>query len=280
MKLLVIGNCQARPLAALLDGAVEVIELMEPIILHLARDADTSRNLASMAKADLILTQHTAPTFNTSHLVAARIRKHFPSKTRVWPNIFYAGQQPNLKYLTHITRGRIDGPLDIYHDSEVLRAWYRDRLGIDPVPPREDPEEVHSRSLSALREREGDCDVAVSDLIEAYRHAMRLFFTFNHPVRWLLEQMAMRLSEGLGLSYVPAPAPCNEPLGRIVPPALFDGDEALFQGLTIDSTNGKPINPSRRYTTPELRDVAFTCYDRQRIALSEAPQLRYTPQII
>lgn len=281
LKLLVIGNCQARPLAKLLAGAVEGVEAMEPIIVHLAREADAPRDLVSMAEADLILTQQTAATFKPSHLVSAGIRAAFADKTRVWPNIFYAGQQPDLKYLTHASRGRIDGPLDIYHDCNVLRAWYQDRLRIDPVPPREDPETVHALSLAALAERERDCDVAVSDLIEVNRHDRRLFFTFNHPARWLLDQMAQRLAKGLRLTYNQgaAGAPGKEPLGRIVPPALFDDNATQFQGLTIDPASGKPVGPVCRYTPAELRAVAFNCYDRQREALSEVAQLRYTPQI-
>lgn len=273
MKLLVIGNCQARPLSALFSGAVEGVEPLEPVILHLAKEQEAETHFARMQEADLILTQATAASFKPAHLVSADVQARFPGKTRIWPNIFYAGQQPNLKYLTHTTRGRIYGPLDIYHDCDILRAWYLDRLGIDPVPPAEDPEAVHARSIQALRNRESECDVTVSDLIEAHRGERRLFFTFNHPARWLLERMTERLCALQGLVYAPSAPSGREPLGRIAPPSVFDDGETLYQGLPVGSAG-----PPRRYMPAELRSTAFACYDAQREVLTEIERLRYTPR--
>lgn len=284
MKILVIGNCQARPLAQILtsDGTNTSLD---PIILHLAKDTDAEYHLAAMDEADLILAQYTAPTFKPAHLATAQIRDRFAQKCLVWPNIFYAGQQPFLKYITHVGKGRINGPLDIYHDLRLLKEWYLDRTGSYPLGDIATVEEVHTQSLASLATRERDCDVEISDLIEAYQNERRLFFTFNHPTHWLLESLAMRIAKRRELVFTHAERPFKEPLDRIIPPStLFDlgKDESIFQGLENEPNQFAQPGRTRlrQFDEAQLRKTTFTYYDRQEDALRDHARIRMTPNFL
>lgn len=283
MKLLVIGNCQARPLSDILT-ACSALTPLPPIILHLANESDADEDRARMDEADIVLTQLTAPSFDPVHLRTEVIKDTYPDKTRVWPNIFYAGQQPWLRYVTHPDRGRVVSALDVYHDLRLLEAWYLDRTGQNPLPPMPDLEAIHQRSLAALADRELSCDVRVCDLIDTHRHDRRLFFTFNHPTRWLLEAVAMRLAEVIGFEFAPVENDRRrEPLGRIMPPSLLSDllkEEALFQGIQRDENLAVLPGPDGliQHDSAGLRAASFTLYDAQRDLLKDVSQLRFTPK--
>lgn len=67
IRLLVIGNCQARPVSRIL-GQTGRFDCLEPIILHLAADDMRAEHEPRIASADLILAQATVDTFPVAHL--------------------------------------------------------------------------------------------------------------------------------------------------------------------------------------------------------------------
>ncbi|WP_410254153.1 WcbI family polysaccharide biosynthesis putative acetyltransferase [Paracoccus aminovorans] len=257
MKLVVIGNCQARPLAARLATAPGV-RVADPIILHLAKEEDEAAHAEAIGGADLILAQATADNFRPRHLASNTLRADYPRKVVVWPNIFYAGQQPFLRYLTHLETGRVAGPFDVYHDLRFLALWRAER-GLGPAAPNLDAEmrfarDVAQESLVALRTREADCDVGVADLVEESASERRCFYTFNHPAGWLLGSLATRLAARIDLPRLPPPPDGWEPLGRIVPPGLL---------LTREHA--------------ALQAMAFRVYDAAAPLLADPKLLRTTP---
>lgn len=278
MKILVIGNCQARPLAQILtsDGTNTSLD---PIILHLAKDIDAEHHLAAMDEADLILAQYTAPTFKPTHLEMRRVKNQFPQKTLAWPNIFYAGQHPYLRYVTHLDQGRISGPLDVYHDLRLLRDWYVERVGDCPFAIPASQDAVHHHSMKEFMDREAGCDVSIADLIEENHTARPLFFTFNHPTRWLLEQLAAKIAEKAGFRFDASAFTVPEPLGRISPPrgvlnkAL---EPEKYQGVDVDHDGSGPVSLVE-YDWCALRAAQFHCYDRQETTLRDHARIRMTP---
>jgi hypothetical protein len=276
MKILVLGNCQARPLSYLLCNGSGLTSL-EPIILHLAKDADISRHAALCAEAEIIVAQATSDNFEPAHLASRRLKEQHGSKVIIWPNIFWAGQTPFLRYVSHKTFGRIDGPLDAYHDLRILQDWYRSRLDLD-TPLREiSVQDVQTRSLQDLKIKETACDVVVSDLIEAYGTSQRLFFTFNHPTAWLLSKMAERISGRIGLSGCVAVKEDWEPLGRITPPNVvrdLHQQDATFVGVrTGGALNSEVIT----YDSEALIRYFFEAYDQKTYLLRDLMSIRYTP---
>jgi hypothetical protein len=276
MNILVIGNCQARPLSSLLcDGKANVA--LEPIILHLTKEADQDTHETLLQKADLVVSQATSQSFLPNHLSSDYIKERFRDRSIIWPNIFYAGQTPYLRYVTHRTMGRLIGPLDVYHDLRILRDWYEKRLGI--ALPQSDirPAEVVDRSIEDLRAKEVACDVIISDLIEAEQTKRRLFFTFNHPTHWLLARLAERVSDIAEIALPSMSSMHQEFLGRIVPPSIFAdlGDEGV-EFIGIDRTpSGNVIR--RNFNRSEINSASLNSLDSQRELLADLVQLRFTP---
>ena len=280
MKLLVIGNCQARPVSQLL-GLATGADMLEPIILHLAKPEDTSVHEQRMQEADLIFTQWTQDSFSPRHVASSEVSARYPGKTLIWPNLFYAGQQPWLRYVTHPQLGRILGPLDTYHDLRILGDWYLARTGHNPFAAIS-PTDVARKSLDELRRREADCDVIVSELIAEEAERRPLFFSFNHPNLWLLQNLVRRICDRAGLPMQPFVLPAREPLARIVTPSTWHGGVGghpiralrLVSGADGALTHGDPAEMDEE----QLREISFVWYDAQAEALKEPAALRMTPQ--
>jgi len=285
MRIQVIGNCQARPLAALIEAATGFAA--EPaIILHLAKPEEAEAHRQVLAEADLILAQRTDPAFPVAHLRSGALKEAWPNTVTVWPNVFYGGEQPYLRYVTHARQGRVLGPMTEYHDLRVLRAWFADRRGIDFLPECTAPDFVSGyaeKALKTLQSRETDCDVTSADLIAAQGMpgtGPHLFWTFNHPTLWLLTQLCNRILDHVGLPQASLEG-MREPLNRIQPPLgaadLIEAGEP-YQGVEVDlSLPGTvTLGAVRRYSAKDLRDSAFACYDHQAEMLDPA-HLRVTP---
>ena len=266
MKLLVIGNCQARVLSHIMARRW-ALEPLQPIVQFRSRPEDRDEEDRRCSEADVILVQLTARTFPHAHLRSSAVVRRYPGKAAVWPNLFYSGQQPFLRYLTHRTAGRISGPLDVYHDLRIFRDWRAERLGVSSTEPDdgEFARAVHEVSLAALRDREALCDAGVSDLIADGYLRRRLFFTFNHPTIWLMEQLATRLAEHLGLGPPAGSAMAGEMLDAIVAPsAAFEGsNDMTCRGVETELvSDGVVRSGARREFSPQsLRAASFDCYD-------------------
>lgn len=281
MRIQVIGNCQARPLADLVERATG-FAAEPPIILHLAKPEDVEPQTQAIAQADLVFAQRTDPAFAMEHLRSTHLKATRPDTVTVWPNVFYGGEHPFLRYVTRAGSGRVFGPLTEYHDLRHLRAWFADRQGVDFMPEIETPDFVRiyaAQSFEALHGREAECDVTIADVIEAETRS--LFWTFNHPNLWLLTCLCNRILDCAGLPH-PNTDGMREPLNRIQPPFGFDAPAEPgepYQGVEVNlSTPGKvALGPVRRYSAAALRDVAFACYDHQADMLDPA-LLRITPQ--
>jgi len=275
-KITVIGNCQARPLANILRSNTH-LDVSHPIILHLANSDDSEEHEKTLADADLVLAQATSDAFEPSHLRSASLKQQFPEKVIVWPNIFYLGQTPYLRYLTHPKLGRIMGPLDAYHDLRLLHEWYILRFGRPILSAEFDPLRIAMRSLENLKLKESACDVHISDLIVEHVTYQQLFFTFNHPKKWLLVQLAQRISRLAEFKLPPPEKQSKEPLDLIIPPNTLQDlgtPNAQFKGMDLSDQSPKP---GKLYTAQELRSVFFQTYDRITEHLADPDTLRFTP---
>jgi len=264
-KVLVLGNCQARPLGMLLERFAG-FELLDPVILHLAKEADQAAHEAAIAEADLILAQRTDDAFAVAHLRSSHLRQTQGARTIIWPNLFFSGQQPYLRYVTHRTLGRLPSPLADYHDLRLLRDWFAARKGIayrDKITAPDYVETFAARSLTSLRDREAECDIGVADLV-AERHASQpMFFSFNHPRLWLLARLGERI-----LAHIDHPTEIDtdgmkEPLGRIQPPGNETIGDIPIQGVEVSLGPDEKVTLGqvRPYDGASLRQAVYSCYD-------------------
>ena len=282
-KLLVTGNCQARPLTSYFEKS-GYFECLPPIILHLARDQDRDLHLQKLEEADVILAQKTADNFALNYLRSGHLKTSHDDVV-IWPNIFYSGQQPFLRYMTHVTKGRLFGPLDALHDLRIYMRWRHDRgLSTAPMIVPNYTEKVSEMSLQSLVEREAGCDVIISDIIRDSRNSERLFFTFNHPTNLVLWRLARRIVDILGEPIdIPFDHTASEALGRYVVPSTWTKENAVFRGdqMHVDVDSGevsRAAGPPRDYSNEELDVAFFNCYDRKK-AFREIDHIRLTPNM-
>lgn len=206
--LVVWGNCQAESLRLLIDtGDLRSAQLPAVHEIQAEHVAAVHRWVGS---ADVLVAQPVADDYHdlpigTSQLVDL-LRPS--SRSVVVPVVRYAGIQPHHVVIHPPHLPDPLPPLVPYHDLTVATAasW---RAAGHRAPPHAAPEltpdavqAIGRLSLDRLRERETRADVAVSDLFDHPGFAaMR---TINHPGNVILEPLARRVREALGLPVRPA----------------------------------------------------------------------------
>jgi hypothetical protein len=287
MRIQVIANCQARPISAQLSRFMPCAELLEPLILHLSKDAEREAHLEQCAEADIIFAQLTTNNFQPNHLASQKLKDRFGEKVVIWPNIFYSGQQPYLRYFTHPTAGRLLGPLEALHDIRLFQSWQSTgHVNINALSVS-DPKferQVHEASLASLRRKETACDVTISDFIATQDNTQRLFFTFNHPSRSVLSEMARRLLAHLGQKpNIEVSNEGPEPLDRYQVPSSWTGPDPVFQGDSYEISSEGYVKrlpgPARKYDTGALCAAFQQVYDNQHIYRTP-DRIRVTPDFI
>lgn len=260
------------------------VQCLTPIILHLAKLSDETAHRAAMSEADVILTQNTADSFRVSYLRSSNIKAIYPN-TLVWPNVFYSGQQPFLRYFTHPDQGRMMGPLEALHDLRLFSQWGLERgvFTSASIDEHAFAAQVKKVSLSQLRIRESDCDVSISDFIQHRLCTDKLFFTFNHPTRLVLAELATRITKKLNLETVDSLG--EESLNRYIVPSLWPtdrcgGTENVYQGDNYQLREGGMVErlqgPPREYSPTELTNAFFEVYDHN-LAFLQPEAIRFTP---
>ncbi len=109
----------------------------------------------------------------------------------------------------------------------------------------------HAQSLEQLRQREADCDVALSDWLEDHLAGQPLFHTINHPTQLALDQLLRRLLKQLGLPHQLGPTIYDrcEHLGALSIPIHPWVIEALGLGPwahTWGQRDGRPLPMSQQ----------------------------------
>lgn len=202
--------------------------------------------------------------------------------------MFYSGQQPFARYITLASGERLLGPTEAVHDLRFFWDWWQERHDSDirpRLPVGELAREISDRSLRDLRQRETNCDIPISDVIAAHSHDRRLFFTFNHPTRFLIRALCDRILSHIGLPVQPENRPENdEPLGRYVVPSTgfpmtaeqdrYVGNPVVFNTPNLIATTSE----RKTYTWSELRAAFFQCYDHMAPRIDPG-SIRLTPNM-
>jgi hypothetical protein len=271
-SVLVIGNCQARPISTML-ATNDDLNVLEPIVLQIAKPEDKQEHLDKMQQADFILTQKTDKTFHLAHLRSDEVKATYPNAF-IWPNVFYGGQQPFLRYFTLKAGGRMFGPLEAMHDLRIYAKWAKLRGVEMPDLQLDDPDYVkliQEVSLAELRAREAGSDFIISDYIVENQANERLFLTFNHPTRQVLAVLVQRMAEAMKIGALPETIyEGHEPLGRYRTPSSWPAtagasDISAYQGDTYELAEAGGVNRlqtrPKPYSEEELEAAYFEIYD-------------------
>ncbi len=201
--LLVWGNCQAESLRLLL-AADDVRTVRLPAVHELtAVDLDALHRL--VAASDLLVSQPVADDYHDLPIGTAQLVDLLGPAARATtvPIVRFAGLYPH--HVVVHPPGLPDPvpPVVAYHDLRVATAAAWTAAGrsapeeaLPPLTP-DGVRAVGERSLAELRRREAATEVAAADLLEQPTFAsMR---TINHPGNVVLEPLAARVREALGL---------------------------------------------------------------------------------
>lgn len=196
IKVVVIGNCQARPIAQLLPILNPKIEVTTVLIVHLLKSDDYEKHERYLNESDFIFTQLVAENYPCNFVRTAFLESSYPGKLVKLINLYFRGYSPDWRYVRLHGAPTLSGPLGDYHNQTLLNAW---RLGKSVSEATEMVEDVEynfkkygstlENSLKELSAREVLSDTSVVDYIFRYHCKKRLFFTFNHPTILLIEHM-------------------------------------------------------------------------------------------
>ena len=126
-------------------------ETLEPIILHLAKAEEQDPHLAQIETADVIFAQFAVDEFQPAHLSSSSLKQRYRDKVVIWPNIFYMGQQPYLRYFTKPGVGRLMGPMEALHDIRLYHSWKTTGQVKPEAPDINDPDFVTAIRAASLR---------------------------------------------------------------------------------------------------------------------------------
>ncbi len=208
-KILLLGNCQVRPLlrlmqAMLADADITAIELLPDAIKRLQdSEAEISRLIA---EADLIF-------FHLHGEGLEAFRSSFPqenAKVRLMPRIAFSGFHPDIDYVEDKQGNRVFGPLGGYQSSIAFWGW-KNALSVAATLElfREDVYESlgYFEYASASRELllvEGEQTGApVGKMMEKWSQRGCWMYSMNHPKLFCLADVARTVLEREGIETLP-----------------------------------------------------------------------------
>lgn len=294
IRIAVLGNCQARPLTALLPLANPAIEVIYQGVVHLLRDDDAQQCEAALRKADFILAQRVADTYSCAFVHSSGLLGRFGQKVLFWPNLYFSGYNPELFYIRLADRAPLRGPLGDYQSATFFEGW-RQGLSVEKTLAlhtdmdfnRERYGAIPEASLAELRRREQDTHVRVTPELERLVWTQRLFFTFNHPCLFLLQLTAAALLQAAGVPVAKRLRNAGpEPLGMIRPPlnpwvarerGMQEPQPDQWTGLAVRDVQQSRVTADGRceYSSHELVALFFRIYAaNQDLLLAREPDGR------
>ncbi len=209
-RVVVVGNCQAKALEMMLATNEEFAKRFEFVsfpAVHEIPDETVPELHKAIADAAVVILQRVEEGYRDGiGLGTETLAKIAGSATVVrWPSVYWAGYFPDLFYLRDSAcQPVVDGPFD-YHDRSILRAYSSGldveatcRLLEDPEQPSDAPAWA-ANATAELNIRGHNCDVQVTDFIDANFRTQLLFFTMNHPTNRLLAFISQEIIKLLGI---------------------------------------------------------------------------------
>jgi Polysaccharide biosynthesis enzyme WcbI len=204
-SVVVWGNCQAEPVAALLSAPLAErglkVELVAPVFL--ADAGEVARVQQLVAGSAFLLSQPIGDNYGVPGCSTAHLASLLPADGRLitFPVTFHVGPFP-YQVNAHGGDGvRVNAPLTDYHDLRAVVAAERG-LSLDealtwwPEPSAVAVQESSARSLAELRRRETTLDVTTSSLLDRPDAMM----TISHPSNVVLAGVAEELLRAMALT--------------------------------------------------------------------------------
>ncbi|MEL0649169.1 WcbI family polysaccharide biosynthesis putative acetyltransferase [Pseudoalteromonas agarivorans] len=251
-KVVVIANCQARPINIILEAMCDDIEITKVGIIHLLKSAQENEFTSYFEDADYIIAQIVQPTYPCEFVRTDYLQKRYGKKIISIVNLYYNGDTPYLNNLPKEYRLK-DAPFSDYHFQVVFDNWFKGESVSTAAKALKAQyssknDSVPRDSVLELKHREKDADIKISDFLEP-NSSQRGFHTFNHPTNYVLIEYCARILAFLGLNYTKEIILKDEILDQIVPFEDEDTHKIIIKGV------------AHRYTTLELVSLFFYFYN-------------------
>ena len=289
IKVAVVANCQARPLARILPLLNSDIEITNTAIVHLLKNEQEAEFSQILQNSDIIIAQQVADNYPCEFVRQNQLRDQYGDKVVSIINLYYSGYTPDLRYLRIPGLGTLRGPLGDYHNQTIFQSW---REGLSPEKViervqsieynREKYQAISGASLAKLRKREQTASVDIVDYIESKLSDKRLFFSFNHPSMLLLEKMMRSMLVQLGVSITTSlpSLSLGEALDQFIPPVNCFSKEQLninfecsgiFRGVEFDCTADGQVSTGGRldYSLHSVVHAYYDIYEKNRALIEE-----------
>lgn len=273
-RVVVVGNCQAKALELMLATNEEFAKCFEFVSFPAVHEipAEMIPELHSaVADAALVILQRVEDGYRDGIGLGTETLARIAGAATVirWPSVYWAGYFPDLFYLRNATgQPVVDGPFD-YHDRSILQAYASDldvegtcRLLEDPELPS-DALAWAANATAELQIRGKDCDILVTDFIDANFRSELLFYTMNHPANQLLAFLAQEIIKFLDIpGYVHKENMPGEVLGWTFYPLHPNHIQALGLSFGADIVWGRAQFMIRgvAYEPPDAVQAFFSYY--------------------
>ena len=247
---LVVGNCQAEAVRRVLDnvpGRPYRTARIPPV--HELTADDLPFLDALLAQTAVLVSQPIRADYRDLRLGTAQLVERLAPRAVCvrWPVIRYAGPYPFQAIVRRPADRSLNPPVVPYHDLRTVAAARAGRARTDPWDVEVSADQIravaaYSRDELARRESR-DCDVGISDLLTGLGAGAA--HTINHPGNALLEALAQRILDRLGVPLA-VPAVDTVLLSSVTAPLESRVLEALGLGGTARPnwcSDGAVISP-------------------------------------
>lgn len=262
-KIVVVGNCQARPIATFLTGLCDNVDVIKIAVVHLLNSEDEGEYQPYLEDADIIVAQLINDNYPCDFLRTSVLERKFSNKLVKIVNIF---NRTMFKDWYPVKKGKINllGPLDIYHNLNIYNSW-KNGFPIDQaIETFEGSSNVDEKSISELIAREKNVDVKIADFLVGSEKP--LFHTYNHPKNYVLIEYCCRILEFIGFNvgrdFIELESG-YEALGRVsIPEEVRYTKNSKFIGFSYSLIDNEVIiNKNKEYSTAELVKSFYEVYE-------------------
>ncbi|WP_201616732.1 WcbI family polysaccharide biosynthesis putative acetyltransferase [Psychrobacter immobilis] len=228
-NIVVVGNCQARPIASVLEKMSDEINITKVAIVHLLKSEEEAEYRKSYQEADYIVAQLVAPNYPCVFVTTEYLKKNYGNKVITIVNLFSKVQHPDWLYIRDSQRIHLLGPLEEYHNATIIKCWAFNKTIADTklilnhsLFNEYEYSKERENSLEQLKLKEISADVKICDFIDS-----DMFWTFNHPKSILLIEYANRIFKRLSYEKPKEVESKQESLGKVkIPTNIATKDKA------------------------------------------------------
>ena len=273
-KILLLGNCQVRPLSRLMqamcgDAEITAVELVPESITRLN---ECGSELATLIGAsDLIF-------FHAHGEVIRIFEKHYPQavkKIRYVPRITYSAFHPDIDYVEDVHHKHVSGPLGTYQSAIAFFGW-KNALSVSETMAlfREDVYETlgyfsYGHASRDLLLEEGErTGFPMGGLINSWSARGCWMHSMNHPKLFPLADIARALLERENIDTLPGVEAFVEdemnfevvwPIYPEIAARLGLVGHYAFKRPTDSSLRGMPVH---MFTLQQFIEESFEAYSK------------------